>query len=252
MTDERTLGERARERFWTSAVGRRGRHLLITRTRGAHRRTTALLKRLTPDQDPRAWSNGRIAAAAGGVDGDVVHVSAWRDEDKHGRRYRDYFPAARSYTTTNVGGASGDISGADVPLDLTVPVDPLRRGAFDFVLNHTTLEHVHAVDVALDNLFAMTRRDLCLVVPFMQVEHWDSPSFADHWRFTAFGLAQAALDHGFEVVSLTSNHNPVWPIYYCLHARRSAAPPPGDLWSITGTAPGFGFRPVDPGHPLMM
>jgi len=226
----------------------------LPEAREAHRLVTARLKELTADQESRIWSNREIARVAAQVTGDVVHVSAWLDEDKEGRTYREYFAAARSYTTTNVGGQRGEGGAGDLHLDLSKPLPSDLVEAFDLVFNHTTLEHVQAIDVALDNLFAMTRSELLVVVPFMQVEHWESPSFGDYWRMTEHGLAQACLDRGFEVVSLTSNHNPVWPIYYCLHARRREGPPPEgeDLWSVTATPEGFGFRPVEPAHPLMM
>jgi hypothetical protein len=249
----RSAVARARRAFLSTSAGLRVRRVVVDRSHGAHRRTTAWLKHLTRDLEPRRWSNREVQRVAAEVTGDVVHVSAWLDEDKEGRRYRDYFQRARSYTTTNVGGQRGEGGEDDVHLDLSQPLPGHLEGAFDLVFNHTTLEHIPAVQVALDNLFAMTRSDLLLVVPFMQVEHWECPSFGDYWRLTQHGLVQACLDHGFEVASLTSNHNPVWPIYYCLHARRLADPAPGrDVWSVTGAEPGFGFRPVEPAHPLMM
>lgn len=256
MTDPAASGlaVRARRALLATPVGIRARRFALDQSRRAHRRSTTVLKRLTRDQEPRIWSNREIARIAAGVTGDVVHVSAWLDEDKEGRRYRDYFTGASSYTTTNVGGERGEGGDEDLHLDLSEPLPPALEKAFDVVFNHTTLEHVHAVQLAIDNLFAMARREVLVVVPFMQVEHWESPSFADHWRMTSFGLAQASLDHGFEVLSLTSNHNPVWPIYHCLHARRrdGGAPVGEDVWSVTGTPEGFGFRPVEPAHPLMM
>ena len=245
---------RSRRAFLSTSAGLRFRALVVDRSHRAHRRTTARLKHLTRDLEPRIWSNREISRVAADVTGDVVHVSAWRDEDKEGRRYRDYFSGARSYTTTNVGGQRGEGGQDDIHLDLAQPLPGHLEQAFDLVFNHTTLEHIPAAHLALGNLFAMTRSDLLVVVPFMQVEHWECPSFGDYWRLTQHGLAQACLDHGFEILSLTSNHNPVWPIYYCLHARRRQGPAPTDqdVWSVTATEPGFGFRPVEPAHPLMM
>jgi hypothetical protein len=238
--------------FRSTRAGAAAKRRAVGPTRAAHRRLTGVLQRLTSDQEPRRWSNQVIARVAPSVTGDVVHVSAWRDEDKSGRTYREYFAGARSYTTTNVGGLRGEGAQDDLHLDLTKPLDEHLRGAFDLVFNHTTLEHVQDVDVALENLFAMTRSEILLVVPFMQVEHWESPSFGDYRRFTEHGLVQACLDHGFEIIELTSNHNPVWPIYYCLHARRAdPAPSQTDLWAITGAPAGFGYRPVEDGSPLM-
>jgi len=50
---------------------------------------------------PRLWSNRELERIAPLFTGDVVNVSAWQDQDKEGRRYRDYFRSARSYTLTN-------------------------------------------------------------------------------------------------------------------------------------------------------
>jgi hypothetical protein len=231
----------------------RARRWAIGATRLVNRRSTALLQRLTPELQPRVWSNRQIEAVAAAVSGDVVHVSAWRDDDKEGRRYRDYFGQARSYATTNVGGLRGEGAADSILLDLAEPLDPSLRGRFDLVFNHTTLEHVYALDTAIANLCALSRSDLLLVVPFMQVEHWERPSYGDFWRIGAHGLRQACIAHGFEVLSLTSNHNPAWPIYYCLHARRLPDPAtgPADLWAASGEPDGFGYRPVEPCHPLM-
>ncbi len=62
--------------------------------------------------------------------GDVIHVSAWRDEDKEGGHYRDYFPNAASYTITNHTGYRGfQGSPGELQLDLTAqpPTDPPAR-----------------------------------------------------------------------------------------------------------------------------
>ena len=81
--------------------------------------------------------------------------------------------------------------GADdsIHLDLGAPLDPELRRRFDFVLNHTTLEHIYRVDVAIENLFAISRSELVLVVPFMQVEHWENPYYGDYWRIGAHSTA---------------------------------------------------------------
>lgn len=233
-------------------IKQRARPWALRATRLVNRRSTALLQRLTPELNPRVWSNRQIEPVAAAVTGEVVHVSAWRDEDKEGRHYRDYFAQASSYTTTNVGGLRGE--GADsIHLDLTAPLDPSLRGRFDMVFNHTTLEHVPALETAIDNLFELSRSELLLVVPFMQVEHWERPAYGDLWRIGAHGLRHACMRHGFEVVSLASNHNPAWPIYYVLHARRPADPATeaADLWT-DADADGFGYRPIEPGHRLMV
>lgn len=225
--------------------------LLRTPVQASHRVLTRALQRITPDEHPRTWSNREIRRVGERITGDVVHVSAWRDEDKEGGTYRHYFPNASRYVTTNVGGARGE--GIDnLHLDLSAPIEDDLRQAFDLVFNHTTLEHVFDVQIALDNLFDMSRDEVLLVVPFMQVEHWEAPAYGDYWRLSEHALRQSCANHEFEVLTLTSNHNPVWPIYYCLHARRIAiSAQQHHRWSIADAPPGFGSRPVAPGHRLM-
>src|SRR5229473_1615128 len=55
----------------------------------------------------RYWSNQELKRFSHVAAADVVNVSGWKDEDKQGRHYRDYFPKARSYTITNYEGDSG-------------------------------------------------------------------------------------------------------------------------------------------------
>jgi hypothetical protein len=51
---------------------------------GARRRGGA-----APARAARRWSNGEIARLGASVTGAVINVSAWKDEDKQGRHYRD-------------------------------------------------------------------------------------------------------------------------------------------------------------------
>lgn len=219
-------------------------HILFTRA----------LRRLTPEAHPRVWSNQVIRDIGKTVTGNVIHVSAWRDEDKSGGTYREYFPNAARYEITNFGGIRGEVNHEDMQLDLAAPLSLEQRGAYDFVLNHTTIEHVYPIETAIANLFALSRSEVLIVVPFMQIEHWESPSYGDYWRVGAHALAAAASDSGFEVLALTSNHNAVWPIYYALHARKrsdSDGRQARGLWDVVSTADGFGSRPVSERHPMM-
>ena len=52
----------------------------------------------------RKWSNRELKELAPHFSGDVVNVSAWEDQGKEGRRYKEYFANATSYHLTNVGG----------------------------------------------------------------------------------------------------------------------------------------------------
>jgi len=151
---------------------------------------------------PRAWSNRVLRGIGPLVRGDVVNVSGWRDEDKQGRRYRDYFPNASSYTVTNHAGDRGLADSKDVTdlaLDLTAPLDPTLAGRFDAVFSHTTLEHVFDVETAFANLCRLSRDLVIVVLPFAQEVHHEA-SYGDYWRFTPMGLRTLFERNGLDVV----------------------------------------------------
>ena len=50
----------------------------------------------------REWSNDELKKFAHLFKGDIVNVSAWKDEDKEEGFYRQYFDRAKSYKITNL------------------------------------------------------------------------------------------------------------------------------------------------------
>lgn len=154
---------------------------------------------------PRLWSNGELRRIGSLVEGSVVNVSGWKDSDKEGGLYRDYFPRAASYTLTNFGGYRG-FQGTDseIFLDLTARLPDDLRGRFDVVFNHTTLEHIFEVDAAFTALCEMSRDLVILVVPFSQVQH-ESGNVLDYWRFTPTALREMFRRRGFEPVYESAN-----------------------------------------------
>tara|TARA_A100001391_G_scaffold204169_1_gene198793 strand:+ start:18279 stop:18917 length:639 start_codon:yes stop_codon:yes gene_type:complete len=153
---------------------------------------------------PRVWSNQTMRKISPLVHGDVVNVSAWRDEDKEGGTYRQYFTNARAYSTTNFGGYRGADESTGFLLDLERDLPAELHESFDFVFNHTTLEHVFDVFTAFANLCAMSRDAVLVVVPAVQEEH-TSDSFSDYWRFTSRSLEALFAKNGFQIVVLTSS-----------------------------------------------
>lgn len=134
----------------------------------------------------RLWSNAEIARLAPLATGDVINVSAWQDEDKAGRHYRDYFAKAASYSLSNYEGWRGEGVRADHVLDLSAPLPAELEGRFDLVFNHTTLEHVFEFPTAFRNICAMSRDAVMIVVPFMQ--HLHGPEDGDFWRPSPYTL----------------------------------------------------------------
>lgn len=168
----------------------------------------------------RAWSNNELKRFSPWFEGDAVNVSAWLDEDKQGRRYRDYFSGARSYAITNHQSA-GQIDPAldSLTLDLEAPLPVNLHQRFDVVFNHTTLEHVFDFQLALKNMCDMSRDVVILVVPFLQQQH-QQPTFGDFWRFTPSAMERLLAQHEFSVVHNITNNELFASVYVLTVATR--------------------------------
>jgi len=89
----------------------------------------------------------------------------------------------------------------------------------------------------------------------MKVEHWEARSYFDYWRFTEFTLNRLMHNNGFQILYLSSNHNPVYPIYFFVIASRCP-----EIWK--GKFAGYDdkalikmhtkYRNVDPVVSIMM
>jgi len=130
----------------------------------------------------RSWSNEELKKFAGRFYGSVLNVSGWRDEDKEGSCYKDYFKLANDYKVSNWEGYRAD--GGDMNINLEEPnCNPIDK--FDVVFNHTTLEHIYDFQTAFKNLCNLTNDILVLVVPYIQERHNASDlTYLDYWRFT--------------------------------------------------------------------
>jgi hypothetical protein len=153
---------------------------------------------------PRLWSNRELARVGDLFEGDVVNVSAWRDEDKAGGHYRDYFPRARSYSLTNFRADMRGYQGIDgeLFLDLEQPLPETLTARFDVVFNHTTLEHVYDFRTAFANMSAMTRDAFIIIAPWLQPFHGD---YGDYWRFSPLALSRLMVDNGLTPARITWN-----------------------------------------------
>lgn len=162
---------------------------------------------------PRRWSNLELRRIAPLPSGKIVNVSAWKDEDKEGGRYRDYFSNATEYWITNfesnARGFQGNLEN-EIFLDLTQPLDAGLHDAFDVVFNHTVLEHVFDVHAAFANLCRMTQDLAIIVVPFLQEEHGD---YGDFWRFTPQAIDRLFRLNGMSTLYLSYNEDRDASIY---------------------------------------
>lgn len=154
---------------------------------------------------PRIWSNQELGKIAPLFSGAIVNVSGWKDQDKQGRHYKDYFSNATSYDVTNYGGFRGSQEdGKDIQLDLEAPLPNELNNKFDIVFNHTTLEHIFEVRTAFKNLCLMSKDIVIVVVPFAQTQH-EHENIKDYWRFTPTCLHYLFEENQMEVIYEAAN-----------------------------------------------
>ena len=155
----------------------------------------------------RIWSNQELRKIASSFKGDIINVSAWKDEDKEGGHYKDYFSSARSYTITN---CSKDkyrgLQNNEIDLDLEGDIPEELIGNFDVVFNHTTLEHLFDFNKAFRNLCSLTKESLILVVPWNQEYHEASDkSYLDYWRFSEEAVKKMFKVENFNIKYISTN-----------------------------------------------
>jgi len=169
----------------------------------------------------RLWSNRELKRFASECKGSVINVSAWADQDKEGKRYKDYFENCSEYWVTNwkseACGFQGDLEN-EIYFDLEseLPGELIKR--FDTVFNHTTLEHVFDVFTAFSNICRMSKDTVIIVVPFMQEQH---SNYGDYWRFTPQCIRKLFEKNGFELVYLNFNGDEKESIYIFAIGARS-------------------------------
>ena len=188
---------------------------------------TLILRRAYPEQHPRVYSNYMLRRVGKLLTGDVINVSGWKDGDKEGGLYRQYFPSASLYHVSNFKGARGtDDSGegTDLFLDLQQALPAELVGRYDVVFNHTTLEHVPNVEIAFDTLCDLTRDVLILVVPFEQEVHFISGSFGDYQRFSPGGVAHQLSKRGLTPLLVEMNETHTFAKYvFCVASKKPLA-----------------------------
>ncbi len=174
-----------------------------------------LKEKLFPERKFRAarvWSNQELKKIAYLFKGDVINVSGWRDSDKSGSFYRDYFINAKSYSVSNYDGEMG-YQGGEIKLDLEKDLPNDIKNKFDVVLNHTVLEHIFYVTKAFKNLCDMTKDTVIIVVPFLQQMHFEDSSYKDYWRFTPYALKRMFEDNDMEMVYCVGDNSGRHSVY---------------------------------------
>jgi SAM-dependent methyltransferase len=170
----------------------------------------------------RVESNRWLKARCGAVTGRVLSIGAGDDRDGEGGRYRQYFPLAEEYVTSEV------VPRPDCDLVLDVRSMPqIRDASFDCIYCSGVLEHVDDPFAAAAELHRILRPGgtLLLGVPFRQAIHL-APT--DYWRFTEHGVRSLLQRFGFTVheTAAMDAEPPAFPAAYWVRAARAAGAEP--------------------------
>ncbi len=129
--------------------------------------------------------------------GDVLSIGSGNDADQEGDCYRNYFPMATSYTTSEIS--------EEFKCDLTLDVRSMpnmKDRSYDCVFCSGVLEHVDDYQAGLSELTRILKAGglLLLGVPFRQPIHMGSQDF---WRFTEHGIKYLLKD-SYEIINIVS------------------------------------------------
>ena len=169
---------------------------------------------------PRIWSNNELKKFSDLFRGDIVNISAWRDEDKEGKHYKDYFTNANSYTITNFNTEARGFQGKDgeIFLDLEKKLAPNLYNRFDVIFNHTTLEHIYDFRTAFKNICLMSNDMVIIVVPFLQQMHAD---YGDYWRFSPLAIKKMFEENNMQVLYSSFNEHKEASVYLFFIASKN-------------------------------
>ncbi len=163
----------------------------------------------------RYWSNDILRELGPNFKGRIINVSAWRDEDREGNRYRDYFPNAASYEISNHPGDKkrGSNESTDLEIDITAPLPRELEKNWEVCFHHTVLEHVPDPFIAFENICKMSADAVISVVPFRQKFHFEPGNYLDFWRFTPAAMRRLYELNGLEVVYESFSPNKSKDVY---------------------------------------
>ena len=164
----------------------------------------------------RTRSDAVLARWAPSVTGDVLSLGSATDLDGAGRRYRDYFTAARSYTTSEVVATPG----CDLVLDVRA-MPQVADASYDAIFCSGVLEHVDDCHGAVRECYRVLRPGgvFLVGVPFAQRLHLAPQDF---WRFTRHGVEYLLRAFTVEAIEAIGDE-PKFPWTYWAKARKGGA-----------------------------
>jgi SAM-dependent methyltransferase len=143
----------------------------------------------------RLESNKWLRTNCRDITGKVLSIGSGNDSDLQGGFYRDYFPNALSYTTSEV----NDEYGSDLVLDVR-SMAQISDSNYDCIYCSGVLEHVDDYHSGLAEMTRILKPGGVFLVglPFRQAPHLVPH---DYWRFTEYGI-RYILSNSFDILDL--------------------------------------------------
>ena len=164
----------------------------------------------------RVESNRWLQSQCLDVVGSVLSIGSGDDSDGEGRKYRDYFPAATSLTTSEV----VPIEGCDLVIDVR-SMPEITDASYDCVYCSGVLEHVDEFRKGFDEITRILKPGgiLLLGLPFRQAIHMAPQDF---WRFTEYGIRYLLKD-SYEIIAMKEIGTEIagFPGTYWVKARKN-------------------------------
>lgn len=162
----------------------------------------------------RSMSDALLKQWCPAITGAVLSIGSQDDRDGAGHRYREYFRAAASYTTSEIAPRPG----CDLVLDVRA-MPSIAAASYDCVFCSGVLEHVDDCHAAVAEIYRILKPGgLFLVgVPFAQRLHC-LPH--DYWRFTLHGVR--FLLRAFDIEAIVPlGEDPKFPWTYWARVRKA-------------------------------
>lgn len=144
----------------------------------------------------RIESNKWLRVNCKDINGKILSIGSSDDSDGQGDFYRNYFPTADSYTTSDIYECK-----CDLILDVR-SMPEIDTESYDGIYCSGVLEHVDDYQSAILEITRILKTDgtLLLGLPFRQETHMAPQDF---WRFTEYGIRYLLKD-SYEILELAS------------------------------------------------
>jgi ubiquinone/menaquinone biosynthesis C-methylase UbiE len=146
-----------------------------------------------------------------------LSIGSGNDFDEEGDYYRNYFPMASSYTTSEV----SEEFNCDLVLDVR-SMPEIEDESYDCIFCSGVLEHTDDFQAGFDEMTRILKTSgiLLLGLPFRYPIHMGEQDF---WRFTVYGIKHL-LKHSYEIIDMVpidAKRGMEFPATYWVKAKKT-------------------------------